>query len=156
MRFEIRKHLSQFLGLLALIAICFFYVSKQDTLFHQAKKMNLVGNVNLKFAKSSYNLSFKKLSSLDEAVVESEIKKIHQISEKISATSISNNGDLMITLVKTIDDSVALVVFKNQQIQMIQKVLKMSENKIEFQYGELVFNLEPQKIAYSQYVELEF
>ena len=48
---------------------------------------------------------------------------------------------------------------KELPIQMIQKVTNMSENKIDFQYGSIDFqaqDLENEKIAYSQNVELEF
>ncbi len=151
-----RDRLSKFFGIFMLAAICLFYVSTRENSFQKASHFNLTGHANLKFSKTSYNLFFKKLSALDESVIEANLKKIHQICTKISSTTISNNGEIMITLAKSIDDTVVLVVFKNQQVQMIQKVLKLSENKIEFQYGELVFSPESQKLAYSQNIELEF
>ncbi len=151
-----RRRLLKFFGIFLLTTICLLYISTRENSFQKAAQINLTGNANLKFAKTSYNIFFKKLSLLDEAVVESELKKIHQITEKISSTSISNAGDIMITLAKSMDNSVVFVVFKNQQIQMIQKVLKLSENKIEFQYGEITFSQESGQLAYSQNVELEF
>lgn len=138
------------------MAVSAFYMTTHENIFKKAGSLHLTGNANLKFSKANYTLFLKKLSSLDEVIVENELKKIHQIAEKISTTSISNNGDIMITLAKSIDNNIVLVVFKNQQVQMIQKVLKLSENKIEFQYGELVFSPESQKLAYSQNIELEF
>lgn len=154
-----KSRLYKFLGLLTLAAVAIVYMNWKEDLSLKAIKMNLTGNAQLRFSKTSYNLGFKKLSALDESAIDAELKKIHQIQEKISTTSISDNGEIMITLAKSIDQNVVLVIFKNHQIQMIQKVLNLSENSIEFQYGSLQFlpeNLDHQKIAYSQNIELEF
>jgi hypothetical protein len=154
-----KRRMTKILGIIALAAVAFIYMNTKETLSMKALKMNMTGNAQLRFSKTSYNLGFQKLSTTDEAVIDSELKKIHQIQEKITSTSISNNGEIMITLAKSIDQNIVLVVFKNQQIQMIQKVTNMSENKIDFQYGSIDFqaqDLENEKIAYSQNVELEF
>ena len=154
-----KSKISKIFGILALITVAFVYMNSKEDLSTKALKMNLTGNAQLRFSKASYNLGFQKLTSTDEDFIDSELKKIHQIQEKITSTSISNNGEIMITLAKSIDQNIVLVVFKNQQIQMIQKVLNMTENKIDFQYGSLDFSqndLENEKIAYSQNVELEF
>lgn len=154
-----KSKITKILGILALITVAFVYMNSKEDMSTKALKMNLTGNARLHFSKASYNLGFQKLTSTDENFIDSELKKIHQIQEKITSTSISNNGEIMITLAKSIDQNIVLVVFKNQQIQMIQKVLKMTENKIDFQYGSIDFsteNLENEKVAYSQNVELEF
>ncbi len=154
-----KSKLSKILGILALLTVAFVYMNSKEDLSTKAFKMNLTGNAQLRFSKTSYNLGFKKLTSTDEDFIDSELKKIHQIQEKITSTSISNNGEIMITLAKSIDQNIVLVVFKNQQIQMIQKVLNMTENKIDFQYGSIDFSKEypeNEKIAYSQNIELEF
>lgn len=154
-----KSKISKIFGILALITVAFVYMNSKEDLSTKALKMNLTGNAQLRFSKVSYNLGFQKLTSTDEDFIDSELKKIHQIQEKITSTSISNNGEIMITLAKSIDQNIVLVVFKNQQIQMIQKVLSLTEHKIDFQYGSIDFsteNVENEKIAYSQNVELEF
>lgn len=154
-----KSKISKILGILALLTVAFVYMNSKEDLSTKALKMNLTGNAQLRFSKASYNLGFQKLTSTDEDFIDSELKKIHQIQEKITSTSISNNGEIMITLAKSIDQNIVLVVFKNQQIQMIQKVLNMTDHKIDFQYGSIDFlaqDLENEKIAYSQNVELEF
>jgi hypothetical protein len=154
------RRLFKILGILLLTVVCMNYVTRQENLFQKASNLKLTGPAHLKFTRHSYNLNFKKLSDLDEIYVDSEIKKIHQISRKLTATSISNNtsndGEIMITLAKSIDDTIVLVIFKNKQIQMIQKISNFTEDKIEFQYGELIFSEKPLKLSGNQNVELEF
>ena len=152
-------------GILALAVVVLFAVNSKESLSTKALKINLTGNAELRFSQAKYNLGFQKLSSLDEAFVDSELNKIHQIQEKITSTSISKNGEIMITLAKSIDQNIVLVIFKNQQIQMIQKVLSLSDNKIDFQYGSIEFSefsefsndaSQTEKLADSQNIELEF
>ncbi len=157
MNARLKKNLVKIFGIAVLVAAAGFYGMTRENAFQKAAAMNMVGNAQLKFSKSSYQLSFQKLSKLDESKIETELKKIHQITEKISATSISQNGEIMITLAKSIDNNIVLVVFKNQQIQMIQKVLAFTDNRIDFQYGTIEFLPEQkQKLAYSANIELEF
>jgi hypothetical protein len=154
-----KSKISKILGMLALITMTFVFIDSKEKLSTKALKMNMTGNARLHFSKASYNLGFQKLNPSGEDFIDSELKKIHQIQEKLTSTSISNNGEIMITLAKSIDQNIVLVVFKNQQIQMIQKVLNMTDHKIDFQYGSIDFskeNPENEKIAYSQNVELEF
>ncbi len=157
MNARLKKNLVKIFGIAVLVAAAGFYGMTRENAFQKAAAMNMVGNAQLKFSKSSYQLSFQKLAKLDESKIETELKKIHQITEKISATSISQNGEIMITLAKSIDNNIVLVVFKNQQIQMIQKVLAFTDNRIDFQYGTIEFLPEQkQKLAYSANIELEF
>ncbi len=157
MNARLKKNLVKIFGIAVLVAAAGFYGMTRENAFQKAAAINMVGNAQLKFSKSSYQLSFQKLAKLDESKIETELKKIHQITEKISATSISQNGEIMITLAKSIDNNIVLVVFKNQQIQMIQKVLAFTDNRIDFQYGTIEFLPEQkQKLAYSANIELEF
>lgn len=139
-----------------LVAISSLYIGQRENLTQKASLMNLTGLARLKFSKNNYQLEFKKLSVLDETKINTELKKIHQITEKITDTAISTNGEIMITLAKSIDANIVLVVFKNQQIQMIQKINSLTEKSIDFQYGSLEFLPENTKILASQNIELEF
>jgi hypothetical protein len=151
------KILAKLIGILFLIGAAGIYSITRENISQKAAAVNMVGHAQLKFSKSSYQLSFQRLSKLDESKIETELKKIHQITEKISATSISQNGEIMITLAKSIDNNIVMVIFKNQQIQMIQKVLAVNDNRIDFQYGTIEFLPEQkQKLAYSANIELEF
>ena len=154
---RLKKNLVKIIVIVVLVTAAGFYGMTRENAFQKAAAINMVGNAQLKFSKISYQLSFQKLAKLDESKIETELKKIHQITEKISSTSISQNGEIMITLAKSIDNNIVLVVFKNQQIQMIQKVLAFNDNRIDFQYGTIEFLPEQkQKLAYSANIELEF
>lgn len=155
-RFCVKNRIFKFLGILMLVAISSLYIGQRENLTQKASLMNLTGLARLKFSKNNYQLEFKKLSVLDETKINTELKKIHQITEKITDTAISTNGEIMITLAKSIDANIVLVVFKNQQIQMIQKINSLTEKSIDFQYGSLEFLPENTKILASQNIELEF
>ncbi len=155
-RFRVNNRIFKFLGILILVAVSSLYIGQRENLTQKASVLNLTGQARLKFSKNNYHLDFKKVSASDEIKINSELKKMNQISEKISDTSISSNGEIMITLAKSIDENIVLVVFKNHQIQMIQKINSFNEKLIEFQYGSLEFLAEDTKIAASQNIELEF
>lgn len=167
-----RLRFFKILGILTLMATSLFYMSRHENIFQKASLINLTGPAQLRFSKNKYQLKFQKLSSLDELKIETELKKIHQITEKISQTSISSTGEIMITLAKSMDNNIVLVIFKNQQIQMVQKVLRVTDQTIAFQYGEIEFfkenkpatqpvgqaatQPETPQLASGQNVELEF
>jgi hypothetical protein len=152
-----KANILKILGISVLITAVSIYGSRRENSFQKASLMKLTGNAELRFSKTKYNTNFKTISVLDEIQINNSLKSIHQITEKISKTVISNSGDVMLTLAKSVDNDIVVVVFKNQQIQMIQKVLKLTETRIEFQYGAIEFLPEDSvKLAYSSNIELEF
>lgn len=158
-----KRQLINYFGIFVLVTVSAFYITTRENIFQKAAQINLTGNAVLRLSKSSYQLNFQKLSKLDESKIDAELKKIHQITEKITTTSIStqtsNKDEIMLVLAKTIDQNIVLVLFKNQQIQMIQKVLSFTKSHVEFQYGQLDFSTEEnptEQLAYSQNIELDF
>lgn len=145
------------LGISLIVVAAGAYGSRQENVFQKASLMSMTGNAELRFSTTKYTTSFNTISALDEIQISNAMKTVHQITEKISKTVISNSGDVMLTLARTVDNDIVIVVFKNQQIQMIQKVLKLTDTKIEFQYGAIEFLPQDSiQLAYSSYIDLEF
>ena len=146
----------KWLGLIVFSFLAVALSTAKENQFQKASKYSLNRPAMLQMSKVSYQVQFQNLSSLDETKVDQLLGQIHQIEKRISKSVISHNGEIMMTLAQTIDDNLVLVIFKNQQIQMIQKVKSFDENKIEFQYGKVIFHDAKTQLALSQNIELEF
>jgi len=146
----------KWLGLILFSFLAVALSTVKENQYQKAAKYTLNRPALLQMSKVSYQIQFQNLSSLDETKVDQLLGQIHQIEKRISKSVISHNGEIMMTLAQTIDDNLVLVIFKNQQIQMIQKVKSLDENLIEFQYGKVVFQDAKVQLALSQNIELEF
>lgn len=146
----------KWLGLVLFSFLAVALSTVKENQYQKAAKYTLNRPALLQMSKVSYQIQFQNLSNLDETKVDQLLGQIHQIEKRISKSVISHNGEIMMTLAQTIDDNLVLVIFKNQQIQMIQKVKSLDENLIEFQYGKVVFQDAKVQLALSQNIELEF
>lgn len=146
----------KWLGLILFSFLAVALSTAKENQYQKAAKYTLNRPALLQMSKVSYQIQFQNLSNLDETKVDQLLGQIHQIEKRISKSVISHNGEIMMTLAQTIDDNLVLVIFKNQQIQMIQKVKSLDENLIEFQYGKVVFQDAKVQLALSQNIELEF
>ena len=146
----------KWLGLVLFSFLAVTLSTVKENQYQKAAKYTLNRPALLQMSKVSYQIQFQNLSNLDETKVDQLLGQIHQIEKRISKSVISHNGEIMMTLAQTIDDNLVLVIFKNQQIQMIQKVKSLDENLIEFQYGKVVFQDDKVQLALSQNIELEF
>lgn len=146
----------KWLGLILFSFLAVALSTVKENQYQKAAKYTLNRPALLQMSKISYQIQFQNLSNLDETKVDQLLGQIHQIEKRISKSVISHNGEIMMTLAQTIDDNLVLVIFKNQQIQMIQKVKSLDENLIEFQYGKVVFQDAKVQLALSQNIELEF
>ena len=146
----------KWLGLVLFSFLAVTLSTVKENQYQKAAKYTLNRPALLQMSKVSYQIQFQNLSNLDETKVDQLLGQIHQIEKRISKSVISHNGEIMMTLAQTIDDNLVLEIFKNQQIQMIQKVKSLDENLIEFQYGKVVFQDDKVQLALSQNIELEF
>lgn len=147
---------SHFIGILVMVAFAGYFLGVREDIFVKASNFNMNGIVSLRLSRSTHHVQFHQLSATDEIKITKELIKVHQIQEKVSGTYISANGDLMMTLAKSTDQSLILVVFKNQHIQMIQKVTDIEDRTLKLAYGEVTVQPEKVQMALSQNVEIDF
>lgn len=145
-----------FFGILVMIAFASYFLGVREDIFVQAANFNMDGVISLQLERSTHHVKFHQLSPTDEIKITKELIKVHQIQEKVSGTYISENGEIMMTLAKSTDQNLILVVFKNQQIQMIQKVTEIEDRTLKLAYGSLTVQPEKVQVALSQSVEFEF
>lgn len=150
-----KRKLIRYTSLSLFLLLGLLFSTHEESSLQKAIDYPLNRTATLQFDRSSYHLKFNYLNELDEMKIDSELQKIHQIDHKITKSVFSHSGNIILTLAKTIDDQLVLVMFKNQQVQMIQRIKKLDDQVIEFQYGQIVFSQNPEKMALSMPSNIE-